>query len=217
MRQKIKINFVAIALVSIIVLVFNLSLFINLSNLLSPGLFITFFTGLLFILINRFFDQKEKKKAAIENKKVAAEKILEEIEYAEEQMNVARNNGGIFPPFAVLLLGKYWYDNIHLFKDDMEKEEKKLITDYYNKVSLLNNLIANSTQNDISKAYADYYSSKSEINTSNKTIADVSQYSTLQFNGDNIKQILADIMPILETSAINKLRKISVNNKNKTL
>lgn len=84
-------------------------------------------------------------------KKGIAKLILQEIRYAEKQIKIARERNNIFLLSNTLLPTNSWYNNIHLFVNDLEETDRDSISDFYAKVSFLDRVISNITQFKISQ------------------------------------------------------------------
>ncbi len=166
---------------------------------LNSGFFIaliTFCVGFFAI----YLYQKQQK----DNKKNAAELILQEVRYAEQQIKIAKINGHNFYLADKLLPTNSWHANIHLFVKNFKESEIDVISKFYSHAAYLDIVISkiSDKKNDIlvPVGQLDKSGEKSEVNLP----------SQFEFNANKIlREVTEKIELIYNTPAIDKLRSIA--------
>lgn len=108
----------------------------NIVNFLNSGFFIalvTFSVGFFAIYLYR-----EQQK---DYKKNAAELILQEIRYAEQQIRIAKKNEFAYYLADKLLPTNSWHKNIHLFVKGLKETEIDIISQFYSHSAYLDIII----------------------------------------------------------------------------
>ncbi len=149
---------------------------------------------------------KENKK-----KRSTARQVLQEIKNAMSQIEIIHERGDSFSLSDRLLPTDNWHNNLSLFTNDLNENERKSVSCFYKEAVCIDNMIFRAVNQLFNAPVLSSYSSDDSCDNSNKGI----QYSSITSGFElNIRTLLLEEINVIKSidmiSAVDKLEEISV-------